>query len=376
MSFDVQRAVRSNRHYYRTLPWGRRYEQVVQILGLPDSPSEENFAIAVAQWQERHRPLGRDGVLGPATWRRMEPQTRFSAEGVPGRIRRWSNGGLSGVLLTHFDFDRTEVKPEHSAWLRGLAMRLLGQGGVVYIIGLTDRTGSDAYNFDLSERRARAVYAELRRHLQGSTPAVFQVVGFGKRLAAAQADRAGSDRGVAVCVDHGQRPGPVPAWLRLMFRPEASGRFYIRSLFSLSVSLPTGIGGAALHLEISDGLWNQIYVAGGVQIEVALPVPSMTGEGPWHQMRVALERRVDQFHGTVVKLAGGRAIDAPVLELTGPYARVQPFLLGAGIDLSIGSYVKGGLQRLPGAPLIARGVPLRIQRHLARGGAPGDATKE
>ena len=57
-----------------------------------------------------------------------------------------------------FDFDSAELKPQAEAALRQVAdaIRSAPQGSIT-IIGHTDSMGSDAYNLDLSTRRAQAV---------------------------------------------------------------------------------------------------------------------------------------------------------------------------------------------------------------------------
>tara|TARA_B100000508_G_C11465884_1_gene282538 strand:+ start:23047 stop:23910 length:864 start_codon:yes stop_codon:yes gene_type:complete len=58
----------------------------------------------------------------------------------------------------YFDHDKSEIRPEHHAYLNKLA-RILG--GIhdlrVEVIGHTDAVGTDEYNIGLSERRAKAI---------------------------------------------------------------------------------------------------------------------------------------------------------------------------------------------------------------------------
>ncbi len=57
-----------------------------------------------------------------------------------------------------FDFDRAEIKPAFMTTLDKVADILVRYDrSIVHVIGHTDSTGSDAYNQDLSERRARSV---------------------------------------------------------------------------------------------------------------------------------------------------------------------------------------------------------------------------
>ncbi len=64
---------------------------------------------------------------------------------------------------TLFEFDRATITPAAEANLRRAA-DLVRQGGAgtVIVIGHTDAKGDDAYNADLSRRRAEAVAAWLR----------------------------------------------------------------------------------------------------------------------------------------------------------------------------------------------------------------------
>lgn len=61
-----------------------------------------------------------------------------------------------------FDFDKADIRPDAFPTLEKLA-RLIKQSGagVIQVNGHTDSIGSDAYNLDLSRRRAEAVSHEL-----------------------------------------------------------------------------------------------------------------------------------------------------------------------------------------------------------------------
>ncbi len=64
-----------------------------------------------------------------------------------------------------FDFDKTELKPRSLEVLGEILERLKGNPKlVVRLAGHTDWTGPDAYNMDLSRRRAQVVAAWLRDH--------------------------------------------------------------------------------------------------------------------------------------------------------------------------------------------------------------------
>ena len=71
----IRRAVARNRTYRRTLGWQSRLDDINTLLGLTNGDAEA-FAIDVAHWQ--YQKIGRsrnvDGIIGPNTWRRMQPE--------------------------------------------------------------------------------------------------------------------------------------------------------------------------------------------------------------------------------------------------------------------------------------------------------------
>jgi outer membrane protein OmpA-like peptidoglycan-associated protein len=85
-------------------------------------------------------------------------------------------------LPVRFAFDSAEILPAARTQLDALAqgIKLLPPGSIVTVEGHTDAVGSDAYNLELSEARARAVRDFLvQRH--GIAPARLKTVGFGKK---------------------------------------------------------------------------------------------------------------------------------------------------------------------------------------------------
>ncbi|MDH3561016.1 MAG: OmpA family protein [Gammaproteobacteria bacterium] len=79
-----------------------------------------------------------------------------------------------------FDFDRAEIKPGFRPTLDKVADILTRYDrSVVHVIGHTDSTGSDAYNQDLSERRARSVVNYLAS--RGVSESRLQTEGRGER---------------------------------------------------------------------------------------------------------------------------------------------------------------------------------------------------
>jgi hypothetical protein len=80
-SFNLKKAVRNNPIYARiTKPaWKDRFYQVCSEIGIRDmTPTAERFAEAVYEFQSTQSGLARDGMLGPKTWAKLEPRTRFT----------------------------------------------------------------------------------------------------------------------------------------------------------------------------------------------------------------------------------------------------------------------------------------------------------
>jgi hypothetical protein len=76
---SYEKAARLNPTYawITSPPWRDRIDQVVAEIGFGNmSPGPQAFADAVSAWQQS-RGLTADGVLGPVTWKAMEPSTRY-----------------------------------------------------------------------------------------------------------------------------------------------------------------------------------------------------------------------------------------------------------------------------------------------------------
>lgn len=58
----------------------------------------------------------------------------------------------------YFDYDKAEIKAEFTQYLKTMAQIVLSHSDLrIKVIGHTDGDGSDAYNLDLSKRRAQAI---------------------------------------------------------------------------------------------------------------------------------------------------------------------------------------------------------------------------
>jgi outer membrane protein OmpA-like peptidoglycan-associated protein len=82
-----------------------------------------------------------------------------------------------------FAFDSADLSPEAAARVREVAAEVTARAapGRLSVVGHTDSQGSDAYNDDLSRRRAEAVAAVLRPELAGGPALDLAVEGRGER---------------------------------------------------------------------------------------------------------------------------------------------------------------------------------------------------
>ncbi|MEM1055325.1 MAG: OmpA family protein [Bacteroidota bacterium] len=101
------------------------------------------------------------------------------AEGGPNNVPdAFGEDNLIETTAIRFDFGSDRLRPESTGILNEMADLLGSTTGPVQIEGHTDSDGSDAFNQDLSERRARAVRQYLVR--RGVESSRLTAVGFGE----------------------------------------------------------------------------------------------------------------------------------------------------------------------------------------------------
>jgi outer membrane protein OmpA-like peptidoglycan-associated protein len=84
-----------------------------------------------------------------------------------------------GSDAIEFDFDKADLRPKNRELLSRIAGVLLtAKGYSIYVYGHTDDVGPDAYNWSLSERRARAVRDYLVQ--SGIDPGIITARGYGE----------------------------------------------------------------------------------------------------------------------------------------------------------------------------------------------------
>lgn len=135
--------------------------------------------------------VGADGnvavAIGENATAGAQPAGKYSVCGVGGTVTI----DLAGDVL--FEFDSAELTPQAAAVVAAAATVVRGTAkGPVTVTGHTDAKGSDAYNDDLSMRRAQAVAAALQASTGGAIS--FQAAGKGEHQPVApNANPDGSD---------------------------------------------------------------------------------------------------------------------------------------------------------------------------------------
>lgn len=123
------------------------------------------------------------GLAGAAVGNYMDQQEaalRQQLQGTGVQVQRQDNN----IILTMpdaitFDYDRSDVKPQFHGVLNNLAGTLNQFPQTrIQVAGHTDSNGSDAYNLQLSQRRADSVRNYLAS--AGVAPQRMQAVGFGE----------------------------------------------------------------------------------------------------------------------------------------------------------------------------------------------------
>ena len=118
----------------------------------------------------------------------LPPLEAPSGDGCTGEAGKRLEARLQ-ALTVHFDFNKATVRTDATQSLESVAQALRGGDCRVLLAGHTDEVGSEAYNQDLSEMRAKAVRAYLADRL-GIPASRLEATGYGEtRLL----DTSGSD---------------------------------------------------------------------------------------------------------------------------------------------------------------------------------------
>ena len=105
------------------------------------------------------------GAAGAVIGHQMDQQAKELQQNIPGATIARVGEGIavtfaSGIL---FPFNSTEILPDGKSNLQQLANSLENYpNSDILVVGHTDSVGTDAYNLDLSQRRAQAASAYLQ----------------------------------------------------------------------------------------------------------------------------------------------------------------------------------------------------------------------
>lgn len=204
--------------------------------------------------------------------------------------------------------------------------------------------------------------------------------------------------------------------------------FFIRAVSAAGMSAKLyyafRVGWNLMSIQISDGMWSQSYNLELVQGSFSMSVGNVPGQyaqilreatplgfsfnlaGPWHLFELRQARTVNDFHPHTTaffvagkaKLFEGISIlndstgpdarpipmswGASALTLQNPFARLDPFKLGWGINLlspkgaSAGFSIGYGVLRRNFREPLNIGPRWTSQSHLIRGGEPGSGSQD
>lgn len=80
-SLNLAKARKNNAIFAKSTkpPWKDRFYQVAEQLGIyHQTPTADAFSEAVFKWQKSQPGISADGILGPKSWAKLEPKTRYS----------------------------------------------------------------------------------------------------------------------------------------------------------------------------------------------------------------------------------------------------------------------------------------------------------
>lgn len=272
-------------------------------------PDSVTLAHAAATVQRTHgnaamQRLARASATQPTLQRRRHRTG-------PGRTTtdpRVPAGGVHTVL-TNWDIDSDELKPEHRDYLdRAVIPILAGHDARAWLKGSASHSGSDEHNLALSERRVNAVAAYLIAH--GVTAAQINLSWTGEADATPQVNEADDDRSVSILTAPlvaPPPPVPPPRPPTTPARTPTATRFRIRMLGGLSAGT-AGVQGDNHYFQIWDPAHAlasiYVYFAAGGGRSVRLPL-SVTLRGPWNDFSVTGAMAVNQFGGACRFTSGG-----------------------------------------------------------------------
>jgi peptidoglycan-associated lipoprotein len=150
-------------------------------------PVAAAFALILSACGGNRATLPEDGGAGAGEGASGAMTSGAGGRGGPEVFREVPGEGAEGPLSTliiYFDFDQSELRPEHNTVLAAHGGYLAANmGALLRLEGHADERGSREYNIGLGEQRAQAVRRALL--LQGASAAQLSTVSYGEERPAA-----------------------------------------------------------------------------------------------------------------------------------------------------------------------------------------------
>jgi len=265
------------------------------------------------------------------------------------------------AYLWDFEIDGDQLRPHHRQWLDKniiTSIQAATEPWTVYLQGTTSRTGSEAKNLNLSQRRAQNAQAYIASKLSGAK-CNFNSSWVGEAAAAARGTpdktEIATDRAVIVMAQLDVLPKPKPKPKPPLFTftvsvptpsfGKFSTEFSIRMLRAVGGSVAPA-GGDLVLFDVWDTKNNLAahyqYLGLGVAVPLPAPPVSYTGQGEWNYFTTNVAVEITDFGGWAhFVTAGTGSVTANGLEITNDYESIvipmkTGFTWGAG-----GSGTKG-----------------------------------
>jgi hypothetical protein len=220
----------------------------------------------------------------------------------PGKIQvdgSYSAPGTIKALLYNFDVDGDAVKQEHRVFIQNKVVPLLeGDRGHIWMQGSASRSGTNAYNMELSRKRVKNIAAILRA--AGIIDRQMQLDAVGAEQDKGHKLEEETDRAVALVVIPVHKESPPPP-RKIPPPPPVSTEFKIRLLGSLAGSAgPFQVENCFFQIADKKNNLTSFYVYSSEGVGKGLIKGlslSATMKGPWNDFRTNSAIRVSQFDG-------------------------------------------------------------------------------
>jgi outer membrane protein OmpA-like peptidoglycan-associated protein/Mg-chelatase subunit ChlD len=143
-------------------------------------PADKLAPLEIAQYKQLTAEIEVEDMEGQIFTALSNPVTVNFLQREERRARNLGYKVQEKYALILFDFNSDAIKARNEAIVRQIVARIDALPDVtVNIVGHTDNIGQEAYNLDLSERRARAVFKQIGTVRGGEAGEAFQYSGVG-----------------------------------------------------------------------------------------------------------------------------------------------------------------------------------------------------